>query len=82
MTIRFLSPAEREMFEAVTYYEIQAENLGDNFLNLIEEAVTEITEHPKTWPEIDEGIHRRMVRHFPYSILYRLSPKTLNQLLL
>ena len=43
MKVRFLSPAEIEMLEASAYYEIQATNLGDDFLNIIEEAVNEIS---------------------------------------
>ena len=72
MKVRFLTPAEIEMFEASAYYEMQVNNLGENFLNIIEEAVEEIAENPRTWPEIDYGIRRRIVRRFPYSVLYRI----------
>jgi len=72
MNIRFLKPAESEMIEAATYYEIQVEKLGENFLNILDAAVAEIAENPKTWPEIEQGIRRRIVRRFPYSILYAI----------
>ncbi len=72
MKVRFLTPAEIEMLEASAYYEMQAENLGVNFLDIIESAVAEIAENPETWPEIDQGIRRRLVRRFPYSILYTI----------
>ena len=52
MIVRFLTPAEIEMLEAAVYYEIQATQLGDNFLDIIETAVAEIAESPETWPEI------------------------------
>jgi len=32
----------------------------------------EIAEHRHTWPEIDYETRRRVVRRFPYSILYRI----------
>lgn len=70
MIFRFLSAAEAELFEAAAYYEMQAQNLGENFLVIIEAAVEEIVESPKTWPEIENGIHRCLIRRFPYSILY------------
>jgi len=70
MRIRFLTPAECEMFEASAYYERQAADLGKNFLEIIEEATNEIAENPMTWPEIFQGIRRRPVRRFPYSVLY------------
>jgi len=72
MKVRFLGPAEIEMLEAMAYYEIQVENLGENFLDIIEAAVREIAENPKTWPEIEQGIRRRLVRRFPYSIFYTI----------
>ena len=43
MKVRFLAPAEIEMSEASAYYEMQAQNLGVNYLNIIEDAVTEIS---------------------------------------
>lgn len=70
MKVRFLTPAEEEMMEAAAYYEMQVEKLGANFLDIIEAAVAEIAEHPETWLEIEYGIQRRLVRRFPYSILY------------
>jgi len=72
MNIRFLLPAEIEMNEASLFYEMRASNLGKNFLDIIETAVIEIAEQPKLWPEIDKGIRRRLVRRFPYSILYSI----------
>ncbi len=72
MNIRFLKPAETEMIEAAAYYEIQVEKLGENFLNILEATVAEIAENPKTWPATEQGIRRRIVRRFPYSILYAI----------
>jgi toxin ParE1/3/4 len=70
MKFRFLTPAETEMMEAAAYYEMRVEKLGEHFLDIIEAAVAEIAESPKIWPEIEQGIQRRLVRRFPYSILY------------
>ena len=70
MKFRFLAPAEEEMLEAAFYYEMQVESLGTNFLEIIEKAITEIVEKPHIWPKIEQGIQRRLIRRFPYSILY------------
>jgi plasmid stabilization system protein ParE len=72
MMVRFLTPAEVEMLEAAVYYETQATHLGDNFLDIIETAVAEIAENPETWPEINQDIRKRVLRRFPYSILYQI----------
>jgi len=60
------------MLEAAAYYEMLATDLGSNFLDIIEEATNEIKEYSRTWPEICQKIRRRIVRRFPYSILYRI----------
>ena len=70
MRVRFLLPAEEEMIEAAIYYEMQVEGLGKNFLDIIEGAVAETAENLEIWPEIEQGIQRRLIRRFPYSILY------------
>lgn len=58
------------MLDAAFYYEMQVEKLGTNFLDIVEAAVAEITGNPEVWPEVDQGIWRRLIRRFPYSILY------------
>ncbi|MFP7753839.1 type II toxin-antitoxin system RelE/ParE family toxin [Thermodesulfobacteriota bacterium B35] len=70
MKVRFLPPAEQELNEAAVYYESRVPGLGVHFLDLIDAAVNEIRDHPEGWEEVDEGIRRRVVRRFPYSILY------------
>ncbi len=72
MTLRFLNAAETELFEAAAYYEMQVQHLGENFFAIIEEAVDEIVESPNMCPEIENGIRKRLVRRFPYSVLYGL----------
>ncbi len=41
-----------------------------HYVHIIEAAVAEIAKYPETWPKIEQGIQRRLVRRFPYSILY------------
>jgi toxin ParE1/3/4 len=70
--VRLLQPARQEMLDAVNYYELQAPALGEDFLNRIESALIEISNDPERWPLIFSGIRRRLIRRFPYSILYRV----------
>jgi len=72
MHIRFLAPAENEMLEAAAYYEIRVRSLGENFLDIVEAAVNEIVEDPFLWMEIHPGVRRRLIRRFPYSVLYSI----------
>jgi plasmid stabilization system protein ParE len=70
--VRLLQPARHEMLDAAGYYELQAPGLGEDFLNRIEFALTDISIDPERWPVLFSGIRRRLVRRFPYSILYRV----------
>lgn len=70
--IGFLPEAEQEMLEAARYYESQASGLGVKYLSEIEHAVVSIAESPMTWPKIEGELRRRLVRRFPFGILYRI----------
>jgi toxin ParE1/3/4 len=73
-TVRFLLPAEMEMFDAARYYEDQATGLGKDFLDKIELAVRDIGEHPVTRPVVRENIRQRLIHRFPFGLLYRVDP--------
>ncbi len=71
-TVRFLKPAEEEMLQAATYYELQAPGLGTDFLAKIDSAVRDLGERPERWPVVRHHIRRRLVHRFPYALLYRV----------
>ena len=70
----FLPEAEQEMIEAAKYYQLQALGLGVDYLSEVERAVQSIAESPRTWPVIEGGLRRRLIRRFPFGILYRIAP--------
>ena len=74
MPIRYLSPAEWEMVQAARYYESQVINLGYDFLSEIYRAVKSIEDNPEAAPKIKGSIRRRIIRRFPYAILYQIDP--------
>jgi hypothetical protein len=50
MRLRFLSPAETELAEAVAYYEKQVPGLGSNFLDeIVIASVMHLRRHPDHW---------------------------------
>ena len=73
--VGFLPEAEQEMLEAASYYESQAAGLGEDYLSEIERAVASIAEFPNTWPIIGGKLRRRLVRRFPFGILYSVEPE-------
>ena len=70
----FLPEAEQEMLEAAIYYQSQASGLGVDYLSEVEQAVQAIAESPMTWPIIEGELRRRLIRRFPFGILYRIEP--------
>ena len=72
--VNFISVAEREMLEAAEYYEDQSDGLGIAFLCEVHRASRDIARNPRRWPVVRDQTRRRMLRRFPYAILYRINP--------
>lgn len=72
MTYRFLSPAQRELSEAVQYYEQASPGLGLEFLDEIERTVERILQHPEAWTRVAEHHRRCRTRRFPYGVIYSI----------
>lgn len=73
--VSFHNMAEHELNEAASYYDAQSPGLGHAFLDEIERAVNQILEHPLATPLLNEFVHRKSVRRFPYSIMYSVQPE-------
>ncbi|QTA80419.1 putative toxin-antitoxin system, toxin component, RelE/ParE-like [Desulfonema limicola] len=70
----FLYPAENEMLEAAEYYERQVKGLGSAFLREVQRAVKAVENNPEIWEVVRGNVRRRLVKRFPYGILYRIEP--------
>ncbi|MBI4319192.1 MAG: type II toxin-antitoxin system RelE/ParE family toxin [Chloroflexi bacterium] len=66
----FLPEAEEEMNEAALFYEDRSEGLGLDFLEEVEHTIASILGLPKSGPVISENIRRRILRGFPFGVLY------------
>ncbi len=72
--VKFLPDAEEEMYEAAKYYQSQTSGLGVDYLSEVERAIASIAQSPMTWPKLEGELRRRLVRRFPYGILYYIDP--------
>jgi plasmid stabilization system protein ParE len=70
MKSEFLPEAEEEFREAVRYYEKEAPGIGLRFVAEVRKGVIFITENPYAAAEVDSSIRRKILNHFPYSLLY------------
>ena len=70
MKIRFLTMAETEVDNAVSWYQEQTEDQSLNFLNELDRAVQVIKAFPHLAAEIEPDIRRFVLHRFPYSLIY------------
>ena len=66
MSFRFHPEAERELNEAVEYYEDVESALGYVLSVEIYSAIQRAVAYPRAWPVLDGDVRRALVRRFPY----------------
>ncbi len=64
--------AEIESKEAARYYESKVDGLGFAFLDEVERVVNLIRDNPESAPRIYKVVRRKILRGFPYSIMYSI----------
>lgn len=65
--------AEQELSDAAQWYEREGPGLAEAFAKEIERCVAAILDHPEAGRLILADVRRRLVRRFPYALLYRLT---------
>lgn len=72
MKYSFHEAAEKELVDAVEYYEECQPGLGLRFSEEVYATIKRICEHPSAWNPIDAKTRRGLTNKFPYGILYRI----------
>jgi plasmid stabilization system protein ParE len=68
--VLFEPAASHELNEAADFYDLERPGLGTEFLDAVETALLAVADNPGASPiELGET-RKRVVRRFPYSILY------------
>jgi len=76
-SVSFHEQAEMELKEAAQYYELEGEGLGRAFIDELEHALRQIMEHPEAAPQINNVVRRKLIRRFPYSVMYSIVNDTI-----
>jgi hypothetical protein len=63
--VLFLPPADRELEDAIQYYNDQLEGLGDRFFREVMEAIDTVQAFPLSWAKIGKRTHRMILKRFP-----------------
>lgn len=77
MKLRFLILAQRELNEAVAWYNEQAAGSGQEFLDELDRVVRRAVTFPMSCPEIEPGVRRCLLARFPYGLIYGVDRKTI-----
>jgi hypothetical protein len=72
MTVEFLQTADRELFDAIKYYNRQAEGLGFEFAAEISRTPHRIVEFPDAWTLLSARSRRCRTSRFPYGVIYQI----------
>ena len=72
MKLTFLEIAQKELDEAVEYYNAQKEGLGNEFLENVIEALDRIGNYPNAWRQISDRARCCRTQRFPYGIVYQV----------
>lgn len=70
MSVSFHPDAERELREAVEYYEDIEPGLGYDLSVEVYSAIQRAVAYPQAWPVLEGEVRRALVRRFPYGVLY------------
>jgi len=66
--------AEYELNEAARYYELEDPGLGAVFLVEVDRCLQAIQAAPEAGAILRGAVRRRLLRRFPYALLYKIKP--------
>lgn len=68
--IIFLSPSDKELDDAIDYYNDQLSGLGSQFFQELMNAIEVIQKFPNAWKKVGQNTHKLLLTRFPYLVLY------------
>ena len=72
--VSFHAMAEQELNDAASYYNALRPGLGQAFLDEVERTVAQIVAYPEAAPLVNRIVRKKLVRRFPYSVMYSIRP--------
>jgi hypothetical protein len=66
--------ADRELNEAAQYYDSEEPGLGASFLDEVDHCLRSIQAQPAAGAILRGSVRRRLLRRFPYALLYTINP--------
>jgi len=75
-TVSVLPEAEADIREAFLWYRERSPIAADAFRTEVSDAIDDLAESAGVWPRDQEGVQRRVLRRFPYTVHYDLAGST------
>jgi hypothetical protein len=72
MKVNFLKSAHIEYKEAVEFYSLQSDQLGERFINEVDKTISIIKNYPESFNKFTEHTRKAVVNIFPYSLFYSI----------
>ena len=69
--------ADRELNEAAQYFDLENPGLGSSFLKEVDRCLRSIEDHPEAGVIFRGSVRRRLLRRFPYALLYKIRPSSI-----
>ena len=66
--------ADGELIDAAQYYDLETPGLGSSFLEEVARCLRSIEDHPDAGMILQGSVRRRLLRRFPYALLYKIKP--------
>jgi len=70
--LRFHPDVQQELRDAYLWFESNAEGLGEDLLQELDQSYLVIQQILMTWPAVAPGIRRYLLKRFPYGVLYKV----------
>jgi len=76
MSFSFHPEAERELDEAVAYYEQSQSGLGIEFAEEVYATILRIIQYPNAWTKLSSNTRRCLMNRFPYGVVCQAKSDT------
>ena len=68
--IKISKEAELDLDEVYHWYESQVNQLGSEFIRVVDKNLTSIQKNPFAYPMIYNNVRRKLLPRFPYGLFY------------
>ncbi len=73
MRFSFHPSAQKELNEAIDYYNKCQDELGIEFAEEVYKTIQIILQFPQAWSQLSKNTRRCLINRFPYGVIYQLA---------